>query len=62
VDLEDLANHVFVTFEGAFILARSLRDPSQMRRQLRVLRQTLEALFGVDVPPVGRHTRGFRGA
>lgn len=55
VDLEDLANHVFVTFEGAFILARSLRDPSQMRRQLRVLRQTLEALFGLDVPaPEGR--------
>jgi TetR/AcrR family transcriptional repressor of nem operon len=50
VDLEDLANHVFVTFEGAFILARSLRDPSQMRRQLRVLRRSLEALFDVAVP------------
>ncbi len=45
IDLEDLANHVFVTFEGAFILARSLRDPAQMRRQLAVLRGLLELLF-----------------
>ena len=62
VDLEDLANHVFVTFEGAFILARSLRDPSQMRRQLRVLRQSLEALFDVPAPAPGRGARGARAA
>jgi hypothetical protein len=37
---------VFVTFEGAFILARSLNDPGHMRAQLRVLRQLLEALLG----------------
>ncbi len=62
-DLEDLANHVFVTFEGAFILARSLRDPSQMRRQLRVLRQSLEALFDLPAPaPTGRSARGARAA
>ena len=62
-DLEDLANHVFVTFEGAFILARSLRDPSQMRRQLRVLRQSLEALFDLPAPaPTGRRARGARAA
>jgi TetR/AcrR family transcriptional repressor of nem operon len=61
VDLEDLANHVFVTFEGAFILARSLGDPSQMRRQLRLLRQFLEALFDVPAPAApGRRTRGGR--
>lgn len=48
VDLEDLANHVFVTFEGAFILVRSLQDRSQMRSQLALLRNLLEALF--DVP------------
>ena len=59
IDLEDLANHVFVTFEGAFILARSLRDPSHMRRQLRVLRQSLEVLF--DVPAPSRMGRGSRG-
>mgnify|MGYP001820286655 CR=1 FL=1 len=47
IDLDDLADHVFVTFEGAFILARALRDTSRMRAQLRILRQTLEALLGV---------------
>ncbi len=63
VDLEDLANHVFVTFEGAFIIARSLRDPSQMRRQLRVLRRSLEALFDLPVPArSGRGARGGRAA
>ena len=48
IDLQDLADHVFVTFEGAFILARSLQDPSHMRRQLALLRGLLELLF--DVP------------
>ena len=63
IDLEDLANHVFVTFEGAFILARSLRDPSHMRRQLRLLRQSLEALLDVPAPaPIGRRARGGRTA
>ena len=47
IDLDDLADHVFVTFEGAFILARAMRDTSRMRAQLRILRQTLEALLGV---------------
>jgi TetR/AcrR family transcriptional repressor of nem operon len=40
-----LADHVFVTFEGAFILARSMNDAGHMRAQLRVLRQLLEALL-----------------
>ncbi len=47
VDPDDLADHVFVTFEGAFILARATSDTSHMRTQLRVLRQSLEALLGV---------------
>jgi TetR/AcrR family transcriptional repressor of nem operon len=45
VDLEAVADHVFVTFEGAFILARSLQDGSHMRRQLGVVRALLEELF-----------------
>jgi TetR/AcrR family transcriptional regulator, transcriptional repressor for nem operon len=45
VDPEALADHVFVTFEGAFILARSSDDPVHMRRQLTVLRQLLESLL-----------------
>ncbi len=47
-----LADHVFVTFEGAFILARSLNDPGHMRAQLRVLRQLLEALRRHPSTPV----------
>jgi TetR/AcrR family transcriptional repressor of nem operon len=45
VDRSALADHVFVTFEGAFILARSMNDAGHMRAQLRVLRQLLEALL-----------------
>jgi TetR/AcrR family transcriptional repressor of nem operon len=47
IDLDDLADHVFVTFEGAFILARAMADTSHMRTQLKVLRQTLEIVLGV---------------
>ncbi|MGI9540406.1 MAG: TetR/AcrR family transcriptional regulator [Miltoncostaeaceae bacterium] len=56
VDPDDLADHVFVTFEGAFILARATSDTSHMRTQLRVLRQSLESLLGVasEVPSGAR--------
>jgi TetR/AcrR family transcriptional repressor of nem operon len=50
--VDALADHVFVTFEGAFILARSLSDPGHMRAQLRVLRQLLEALLRHPSAPV----------
>lgn len=46
VDLEALADHVFVTFEGAFILARTTQDGSHMRRQLALIRNLVELLFG----------------
>lgn len=49
VDADALADHVFATFEGAFILCRSTGDPTHMRRQLGVLRRLLEALFEVQV-------------
>jgi TetR/AcrR family transcriptional repressor of nem operon len=52
IDSRALADHVFVTFEGAFILARSLSDPGHMRAQLRVLRQLLEALLRHPSTPV----------
>jgi TetR/AcrR family transcriptional repressor of nem operon len=42
-DVDALSDHVFVTFEGAFLLARALGDPSQMRRQLRTLRELVTA-------------------
>lgn len=45
IDLDAVADHVFVTFEGAFLLARTTGDPDHMRTQLRVLRQFLQALL-----------------
>jgi TetR/AcrR family transcriptional repressor of nem operon len=48
VDADALADHVFVTFEGAFILARSTEDRRHMGAQLTVLRQLLEVLL---LPP-----------
>lgn len=60
LDPDALADHVFVTFEGAFILARSLHDPGHMRAQLRVLRQTLELVLGVGEAPAQRSARRGR--
>lgn len=45
VDSEALADHVFVTFEGAFLLCRSMQDNGHMRAQLTILRQLVEALL-----------------
>lgn len=45
LDVEALSDHVFVTFEGAFLLARTTGDPGQMRRQLGVLRRLVEAVL-----------------
>ena len=49
-DLDALADHVFVTFEGAFLLCRSTGSPEHMRAQLRVLRRLLTAALSVGVP------------
>lgn len=43
-ELNALSDHLFVTFEGAFLLARSTGDPAQMRTQLRTLRLLITAL------------------
>ena len=45
-DVEALADHVFVTFEGAFLLSRSTGKPEHMRAQLGVLRRLLGAVLG----------------
>jgi TetR/AcrR family transcriptional regulator, transcriptional repressor for nem operon len=50
IDLEALADHLFTTFEGAFILCRTLEDTSAMRAQLRMFRQLVEALLRLDAP------------
>jgi len=46
IDTDALADHVFVTFEGAFILSRSMNDTHCMHAQLTVLRQLIECLLG----------------
>ncbi len=48
-DVDALADHVFVTFEGAFLLSRSTGKPEHMRAQLGVLRRLLAAALGL--PP-----------
>ena len=47
VDLSSLADQVFTTFEGGFVLARAMNDPSHLRAQLAHLRHYLELLFRV---------------
>jgi len=48
VDLVALADHIFATFEGAFVLTRTMGDSSLMRRQLELVRRYVALLF--DVP------------
>jgi TetR/AcrR family transcriptional regulator, transcriptional repressor for nem operon len=48
VDLESLADQVFTTFEGGFILARAMHDPGHLRAQLAHLRHYLGLLFQVS--------------
>jgi len=48
VDLAALADHVFTTFEGAFVLTRTMGDPDLMRRQLELVRRYVALVF--DVP------------
>ena len=47
VDPDALADHVFATFEGAFMLTRAMSDPDLMRRQLERVRGYVTLLFGV---------------
>jgi TetR/AcrR family transcriptional regulator, transcriptional repressor for nem operon len=48
MDVDALADHLYTTFEGGFILCRTLTDPGAMRAQLRIFRQLVEALLGSD--------------
>jgi TetR/AcrR family transcriptional repressor of nem operon len=44
-DVDALADHVFVTFEGSFLLCRSTGNAEHMRAQLAVLRHLLEGVL-----------------
>ena len=52
VDLGSLADLAFTTFEGGFILARTMDDPTLLASQLTHLRTYVELLF--DVQPRAR--------
>lgn len=45
IDPNALADHLYTTFEGGFILCRTYTDPSAMRTQLRIYRQLIEVLL-----------------
>jgi len=44
-DVDELADHLFATFEGAFLLCRALGSADPMRAQLRVYRQLVASLL-----------------
>lgn len=48
IDVDALADHLFTTFEGGFILCRTLDAPAAMGAQIRVFRQLMEALLRLD--------------
>ena len=50
LDVDAVADHLFTTFEGGFILCRAVEDSSAMEAQLRVFRQLVEAVLRVDEP------------
>lgn len=45
ISADDLADHLFVTFEGSYLISRSLGSPEPTRAQLKVLRQLVEAVL-----------------
>lgn len=45
VDVDALSDHLFVTFEGAFLLARATGQPGEMRRQLATVGHLLDTLL-----------------
>ena len=47
INIDALADHLFVTFEGSFILCRAMNDNRHMRAQLTILRQLIEALLAI---------------
>ncbi|MFL6105992.1 MAG: TetR/AcrR family transcriptional regulator [Marmoricola sp.] len=45
VDVDELSDHLFATFEGAYMMCRVLGSPEPMRTQLRVYRQLVESVM-----------------
>jgi AcrR family transcriptional regulator len=45
VDLADIANMLACTFDGAIIMAKALKDPGQLERQILAYRTYIKVLF-----------------
>lgn len=45
VDIDELANSFFVTFEGSYVISRALNDPSITAKQLQLLKNHFQLLF-----------------
>jgi TetR/AcrR family transcriptional repressor of nem operon len=60
VDVDALADHLFATFEGGYLLCRSLRSAEPMRAQLGVLRHLVAALLSGRGRRVGAIRRTHR--
>ena len=48
IDVDALADHLYTTFEGGYILCRTYADRTAMRAQLRIYRQLIQALLHAD--------------
>jgi len=48
IDVDALADHLYTTFEGGFILCRTYSDRTAMRAQIRIYRQLVQALLHAD--------------
>ena len=55
IDLRSLADQVFTTFEGGFILARAMHEPKHLRAQLAHLRHYIELLFELSPKQPASH-------
>jgi TetR/AcrR family transcriptional repressor of nem operon len=62
VDLASLADQVFTVFEGGFVLARTVDDPTRLRTQLTHVRHYLELLFGVPAAGGSEPSHAARAA
>ena len=54
VDLPSLADQIFTTFQGGFILSRAMGEPEHLARQLAHVRQYLELLFQLEPVRISR--------
>ena len=52
VDLRSMADQIFSAFEGGFILARAMDDPSLVAKQIRLVQHYFEVVLGVSAAQI----------